>query len=155
MTRLVTAYAMRRAVCGYKPAAPPPVFAKAPSVIDPDRYVESVRAHFLSQPDGHAFPSDDAFRAELTTRNMYRFRHRDAVLERLENHGRKETVPLGSCTVDHIMPQGERLGQRADPWSEAVVGNRAPGAHTVVGPAGHPEWKRSRGKDLVRIRSRA
>ena len=29
LTRLVTAYAMRRAVCGYKPAAPPPVFAKA------------------------------------------------------------------------------------------------------------------------------
>ena len=40
---------------------------------------------------------------------MYRFRHRDAVLERLENHGRKETVSLASCTVDHIMPQGERL----------------------------------------------
>ena len=109
LTRLVTAYAMRRAVCGYKPAAPPPVFAKAPSAIEPDRYVESVRAHFLSLPDGHAFPSDDAFRAELTSRNMYRFRHRDAVLERLENHGRKETVPLEAFTVDHIMPQGERL----------------------------------------------
>ena len=109
LTRLVTAYAMRRAVCGYKPAAPPPVFAKAPSAIEPDRYVESVRAHFLSLPDRHAFPSDDAFRAELTTRNMYRFRHRDAVLERLENHGRKETVSLASYTVDHIMPQGERL----------------------------------------------
>ena len=98
LTRLVTAYAMRRAVCGYKPAALPPVFARAPRAIEPDRYVESVRAHFLSLPDGHAFPSDDAFRAELTTRNMYRFRHRDAVLERLENHGRKETVQLASYT---------------------------------------------------------
>ena len=87
LTRLVTAYAMRRAVCGYKPAAPPPVFARASGAIEPDRYVESVRAYFLSLPDRHAFPSDDAFRAELTTRNMYRFRHRDAVLERLENHG--------------------------------------------------------------------
>ena len=68
MTRLVTAYAMRRVVCGYKPAAPPPVFTKAPRTIEPNRYVESVRAHFLSLPDGHAFPSDDAFRAELTSR---------------------------------------------------------------------------------------
>ena len=100
---------MRRAVCGYKPAAPPPVFARASGAIEPDRYVESVRAYLLNLPDGHAFPSDDAFRAELTTRNMYRFRHRDAVLERLENHGRKETVQLASYTVDHIMPQGERL----------------------------------------------
>ena len=85
------------------------MFARAASAIEPDRYVESVRAWFLSQPDGHAFPSDDAFRAELTTRNMYRFKHRDAVLERPGNHGRKETVPLSSYTADHIMPQGERL----------------------------------------------
>ena len=109
LTRLVTAYAMRRAVCGYKPAAPPPVFARAPQTIKPDRYVESVRAWFLNLPEGFSFPSDDAFRAELTTRNMYRFKRRDAVLERLENHGRKETVPLSSYTVDHIMPQGEPL----------------------------------------------
>ena len=112
LTRLVTAYAMRRAVCGYKPAAPPPVFARAPRAIETDRYVESVRAYFLNLPDKHAFPSDDAFRAELTTRNMYRFKHRDAVLDRLENHGRKETVQLASHTVDHIMPQGERLPSR-------------------------------------------
>ncbi len=109
LTRLVTAYAMRRAVCGYKPAAPPAVFASAPGAIDAERYVESVRAFFLNLPDGHAFPSDDAFRAELATRNMYRFRHRDTVLERLENHTRKEPVQLSSCTVEHIMPQGERL----------------------------------------------
>ena len=76
------------------------MFARAARAIEPDRYVESVRAYFLSLPDGRAFPSDDAFHAELTTRNMYRFRHRDAVLERLENHGRKETVPLASYTVE-------------------------------------------------------
>ena len=98
LTRLVTAYAMRRAVCGDKPAAPLPVFSRAPSAIEPNRYVESVRAYFLSLPEGFAFPSDDAFRAELTTRNMYRFRHRDAVLDQLENHGRKETVSLASYT---------------------------------------------------------
>ena len=40
---------------------------------------------------------------------MYRFRHRDVLLERLENNERKERVPLSPYTVDHIMPQGERL----------------------------------------------
>ena len=44
---------------------------------------------------------------------MYRFRHRDALLERLENDERKERVPLSPYTVDHIMPQGERL---PDTW---------------------------------------
>ena len=137
LTRLVTAYAMRRVVCGDKPAASPPVFAKAPRAIEPDRYVESVRAHFLSQPDGHAFPSDDAFRAELTTRNMYRFRHRDAVLERLENHGRKETVPLSSYTVDHIMPQGERLPEA---WKAELGADWAQVWHTWRHTLGNLTW---------------
>ena len=44
---------------------------------------------------------------------MYSFRHRDALLERLENDGRKERVPLSPFTVDHIMPQGEPL---PDTW---------------------------------------
>ena len=96
LTRLVTAYVMRRAVCGYRPAAPPPVFATASRSVDPECYVESVRAYFLCLPDGSAFLSDETFRAELVSRNMYRFRHRDALLERLENDGRKERVPLSS-----------------------------------------------------------
>ena len=100
---------MRRAVCGFRPAAPPPVFATASRSVDPEHYVESVRAYFLCLPDGVAFPSDEAFRAELVSRNMYRFRHCEALLERLENDGRKERVPLSSFTVDHIMPQGEPL----------------------------------------------
>ena len=81
LTRRVTAYAMRRAVCGFKTAFPPGA--------DADRYVESVRAFFLNLPDRYAFLSDNAFRAELATRNMYLFEHRDTVLERLENHGRR------------------------------------------------------------------
>ena len=113
LTRLVTAYVMRRAVCGFRPAAPPPVFATASRSVDPERYVESVRAYFLCLPDGVAFPSDEAFRTKLVSRNMYRFRHCEALLERLENDGRKERVPLSSFTVDHIMPQGERL---PDTW---------------------------------------
>ena len=113
LTRLVTAYVMRRAVCGFRPAAPPPVFATASRSVDPERYVESVRAYFLCLPDGIAFPSDEAFRAELVSRNMYSFRHCEALLERLENDGRKERVPLSSFTVDHIMPQGEPL---PDTW---------------------------------------
>ena len=67
------------------------------------------RAYFLCLPDGVAFPSDETFRAELVSRDMYRFRHCEALLERLENDGRREPVPFSPYTVDHIMPQGERL----------------------------------------------
>ena len=140
LTRLVTAYVMRRAVCSHRPAAPPPVFAAASRSVDPERYVESVRAYFLCLPDGSAFPSDEAFRAELASRNMYRFRHCDALLERLENDGRKERVPLSSFTVDHIMPQGERLPDAwqaelgpdwAQTWQEPPPHPRQPDPHRL------------------------
>ena len=113
IVRLVTAYVLRRAVCGLKPSAPGTVFAGACRTVEPERYAESARAWFLTLPGGLAFPDDDAFRAALMNRNLYNFRHCDYVLERLENHGRREAVPLDDLTVDHIMPQSERL---PDEW---------------------------------------
>ena len=150
---------MRRAVCGYRPAAPPPVFATASRSVDPERYVESVRAYFLCLPDGIAFPSDEAFRAELVSRNMYRFRHREALLERLENDGRKERVPLSSFTVDHIMPQGERLpeswkAELGPDWAQTWQGLR----HTLARDgedAGFPQARWLAPTGILPIASRA
>ena len=67
-----------RAVCGHKPAAPPTVFARASRAIDPERYVESVRAYFLTLPDGHAFPSGAPFslRATHVPRNASRVKRK-------------------------------------------------------------------------------
>ena len=81
-------------------------------------------------PDGSAFPSDEAFRAELVSRNMYRFRHCEALLERLENDGRKERVPLSSYTVDHIMPQGDPCRTRGRPSSGPT--GRRPGRASAI-----------------------
>ena len=131
LTRLVTAYVMRRAVCSFRPAAPPPVFATASRSVDPERYVESVRAYFLCLPDGVAFPSDETFRAELVSRDMYRFRHCEALLERLENDGRKERVPLSSYTVDHIMPQVANACRTPGRPSSGPTGRR-PGRASAI-----------------------
>ena len=111
VARLVAAYVLRRAVCGLKPLAHHTVFLKALREVDCERCVERTGAFLLSQPEGLRFPCDDEFREALITRNMYQFRYRDYVLERLENHGRRETVPLGPLTVEHVMPQGEPLPQ--------------------------------------------
>ena len=43
---------------------------------------------------GFDFPSNETYRAQLMSRNMYRFKHRDVLLERLKNHGHRETEPL-------------------------------------------------------------
>ena len=98
-------------MCDLKPQAHQTVFLKALREVDCERCVEHTGAFLLSQPEGLRFPGDDEFREALVSRNMYETRHRKYVLERLENHGRRETVPLGSLTVEHVMPQGEPLPQ--------------------------------------------
>ena len=82
-------------------------------------------------PTGTPFPPTTPSARRLTTRNMYRFKHRDAVLERLENHGRKETVALASYTVDHIMPQGERLRPRRPPELPDCTAPRQPASGRI------------------------
>ena len=43
------------------------------------------------------------------SRDLYNFRSRSYWLRRLENYGRKERVPVDEYTIEHIMPQNEKL----------------------------------------------
>ena len=52
--------------------------------------------------------------------DLYNFRSRSYWLRRLENHGRKERVPVDEYTIEHILPQNENL-------SAAVAGGTRPG----------------------------
>ena len=49
------------------------------------------------------------FKRELQVRDLYNFRSRSYWLRRLENHGRKERVPVDEYSIEHIMPQNEDL----------------------------------------------
>ncbi|WP_419609014.1 GmrSD restriction endonuclease domain-containing protein, partial [Thiolapillus sp.] len=51
------------------------------------------------------FPKDDEFKRELKIKDLYNFRSRSYWLRRLENHGRKERVPVDEYTIEHILPQ--------------------------------------------------
>src|SRR6202035_4221719 len=42
-------------------------------------------------------------------KDLYNFRNRSYWLRRLENHGRKERVPVDEYTIEHIIPQNENL----------------------------------------------
>ena len=76
-----------------------------------DRYVESVKAHFLGLKSYRAFPTDAEFRDALETTDLYNFRRRSYFLRLLENHGRKEHVTIEDYTIEHILPQNENLSQ--------------------------------------------
>jgi uncharacterized protein with ParB-like and HNH nuclease domain/predicted transport protein len=107
--RLVEAYVFRRAVCAIPTNSLNKTFATFSRAIKKDRYMETTQAHFLNLPSYRRFPSDDEFQRDLAQRDLYNFPRRSYWLRRLENHGRKERVPVDEYTVEHILPQNENL----------------------------------------------
>jgi uncharacterized protein with ParB-like and HNH nuclease domain/predicted transport protein len=107
--RLVESYVFRRAVCGIPTNSMNKTFATLTRTLKKERYLESIEAHFLLLPSYRRFPADDEFQRELQVKDLYQFRSRSYWLRRLENHERKERVPVDEYTIEHIMPQNENL----------------------------------------------
>lgn len=107
--RLVESYVFRRAVCSIPTNSLNKTFATLGRGLKKDRYLESIQANFLLLPSYRRFPADDEFKRELQLKDLYNFRSRSYWLRRLENHGRKEWVPVAEYTIEHIMPQNEDL----------------------------------------------
>lgn len=115
--RLVEAYVFRRAICAIPTNSMNKTFATFTKALKKDRYLESIQAHFLGLPSYRRFPSNDEFRRDFQTRDVYNFRSRSYWLRRLENYRRKERVPVDEYTIEHILPQNENLSPK---WREAL-----------------------------------
>ncbi len=109
VVRLVEAYVFRRAVCAIPTNSLNKTFATCGRAIHKDRYIESVQAHFLTLPSYRRFPSNEEFKRELSTRDLYNFPRRSYLLRRLENYGHKEPISVGDYTIEHILPQNPKL----------------------------------------------
>ena len=117
VVRLIEAYVFRRAVCSIPTNSLNKTFATFGRSVHKDRYVESIQAHFLTLLSYRRFPGDEEFKRELSTRDLYNFPRRSYWLRRLENHGRKERVPVNEYTIEHILPQNPNLSTE---WREAL-----------------------------------
>ncbi len=115
--RLVEAYAFRRAVCDIPTNSLNKTFATMARFIEKENYLESIQAHFLALPSYRRFPRDEEFSRAFESRDLYNFSRRSYWLRRLENHGRKERVPVTDYTIEHIMPQNENLSRE---WRDAL-----------------------------------
>jgi uncharacterized protein with ParB-like and HNH nuclease domain/predicted transport protein len=115
--QLVEAYVFRRAICAIPTNSMNKTFATFTKALKKDRYLENIQAHLLGLPSYRRFPSDDEFRRDLQSRDLYNFRSRSYWLRRLENHGRKERVPVDEYTIEHILPQNENLSAE---WRAAL-----------------------------------
>lgn len=117
--RLVEAYVFRRAICAIPTNSMNKTFANFGRALKKTSYFESIQAHFLTLPSYRRFPSDEEFHRDLQTRDLYNFRSRSYWLRRLENHDRKERVPVDEYTIEHILPQNPDLPV---PWKAALGG---------------------------------
>jgi predicted transport protein len=118
--RYVESYVFRRAVCGIPTNSMNKTFATLMRALKKDRYLESIQAHFLLLPSYRRFPTNDEFERELQIKDLYNFRSRSYWLRRMENHDRKERVMVDEYTIEHILPQNEKLSAqwKADLGSE-------------------------------------
>ena len=115
--RLIEAYVFRRAICAIPTNSMNKTFATFSKALKKDSYLESIQVHLLLLPSYRRFPSDEEFKRDLQTRDLYNFRSRSYWLRRLENHGRKERVPVDEFTIEHILPQNENLSAS---WKTAL-----------------------------------
>ena len=115
--RLIEAYVFRRAVCSIPTNSLNKTFATFGRALQKDRYIHSILAHFLTLPSYRRFPSNEEFKREFSTRDLYNFQRRSYWLRRLENYDRRERVQVDEYTIEHIMPQNEDLPAA---WREAL-----------------------------------
>jgi uncharacterized protein with ParB-like and HNH nuclease domain/predicted transport protein len=117
VTRLVESYVFRRAICSIPANSMNKTFGTFGKALRKDRYLESIKAHFLLLPSYRRFPSDEEFHRDLQTRDLYNFPRRLYWLRRMENYGRKERVAVDEYTIEHILPQNPNLSA---PWKKAL-----------------------------------
>ena len=114
--RYVESYVFRRTVCSIPTNSLNRTFANFSRFVDKERYLESMLAYFQWLPSYRRFPKNEEFAREIKVRNLYNNRT-SYWLRRLENHCRKEPVPVDEYTVEHILPQNENLSQA---WQESL-----------------------------------
>ena len=103
--RLVEGYVFRRAICGIPTNSLNKTFAALMQEVDKSNYLESVKVAFSQMASYRRYPRDYEFRQEFLVKDVYNFRGRNYLLRKLENHERKEPVPILAYTIEHVMPQ--------------------------------------------------
>ena len=109
--RLVESYVFRRAVCSIPTNSLNKTFATIGAGLDKTRYLESLQDELMSSPSYRRFPRDEEFIKDLKARDLYNFPRRSYWLRRIENHDRKEYVPVDEYTIEHVIPQNPKLSE--------------------------------------------
>jgi uncharacterized protein with ParB-like and HNH nuclease domain/predicted transport protein len=115
--RLCVSYVLRRAVCDIPTNSLNKTFATMKNDINPDDYLNSVKAFFILLDSYKEFPDDERFVDVFTKRDIYHMNRCRYILGRLENWDNKSVVSIENLTIEHIIPQNPQLS--AD-WTSAL-----------------------------------
>ncbi|MEG2568340.1 MAG: DUF262 domain-containing protein, partial [Acinetobacter sp.] len=119
--RLMESYVFRRAVCAIPTNSMNKTFAGLSKSFNKELYLESLKAAFMLLPSYRRFPTDEEFKRDIQTRDLYNFRSRSYWLKKLENHNHKEPIPIDGITIEHIMPQCDNNVEKVPlVWQQAL-----------------------------------
>jgi len=108
---LIENYVFRRAICGIPTNSMNKTFANLYKSVNQEDYLDSVIIAFGMLASYKRFPLDAEFERELVSKDVYHFRNRNYLLDRLENLNRKEKVNVDEYTIEHILPQNPNLSK--------------------------------------------
>jgi len=124
---LVESYVFRRAICGIPTNSLNKTFVTLYKSINKENYLESLKAVFQLMDGYKRFPADAEFEKEIVIKDVYNFRSRNYLLNKLENENRKELVNTEDYTIEHIMPQNTDL---SDQW-KTMLGDKWKDVHQM------------------------
>lgn len=107
--RLIESYVFRRAIVGMQTRGYWQIFANLAYRLDLKQPSESLKVGLVRQSERNRFPHDEEFHRELQMRDLYGLRVCGNLLERLENHDTKEPTDTSNYSIEHILPQNEKL----------------------------------------------
>jgi len=119
--KLSESYVFRRAICGVPPNSLNKTFSNLTKEINKEDYITSLKASLINKKTYKRFPNDDEFKREFVLKNVYNFRSRPYLFNKLENHEHKEPIDtVSEYSVEHIMPQNPNLSSE---WREELGDN--------------------------------
>lgn len=106
---LIESYVLRRAICGYQTRGYWQIFASLAYSIGDKQPLTDLKVALARLQRNYRFPSDDEFERALKEGNLYGLRVCRHLIEGLENYGTKEPTDTSDYSIEHIMPQNDRL----------------------------------------------
>ncbi|WP_209427683.1 DUF262 and DUF1524 domain-containing protein [Pararhodobacter sp. SW119] len=106
---LLESYLLRRVIIGAQTRGYGLEFAKLAYRIDDTRPLASLKVAMARMPATYAFPGDTEFEKALLEADIYHKRVCFHLLDALENRGSKEASDTSTYSIEHILPQNEKL----------------------------------------------